>query len=543
MTVAVLIAGYAAKEEFGNFKTWTAGVSILNDGKAKNEKRAIDGIADLEKMMAGAKQYQESQFRARIAFLDQEIQRLNLARAKITSTDIFRGSSVESIIVDKAKLDIEIELLQQERNYLSNLLEALSGPQDLARVRQAHVRTYRNLENNEQEQAQLKLSHPVAIYNPLSNAYGALKNLEAAHANLLVANLSAYDAYLRKRAHLKQLEIATKEFHVRQDSFSAILTPTNDRLGELKSDLLNNWVSKVLRPITEVLPTALGILASIVLVSIGIKAFFYYVLAPAASRRPPVILLPESSGLLDTSRGNLSVDDKNQISAKQLSITIDANQELLIHPQYLQIARERGGKNMKWLMNNSYPWSSLLSGMFGLTRIQTAHGETITLGAPAEPFSEFGVIALPEGSAIALQPSGLIGVAYPQDQPVKISRHWRINSLQAWLTLQLRYLVFHGPAKLIVKGCNGVRIESASSGLELNQALTMGFSANLNYSTGPSEVFFAYLTGQKELLNDRFSGGPGFFVYKVTPYNGKKGGVTGRGLEGLTDTLLKVFGI
>jgi hypothetical protein len=45
------------------------------------------------------------------------------------------------------------------------------------------------------------------------------------------------------------------------------------------------------------------------------------------------------------------------------------------------------------------------------------------------------------------------------------------------------------------------------------------------------------------LFNDSFAGGPGFCVYEEMPYLGRRTGITGRGLEGLTDGLLKVFGI
>jgi hypothetical protein len=40
----------------------------------------------------------------------------------------------------------------------------------------------------------------------------------------------------------------------------------------------------------------------------------------------------------------------------------------------------------------------------------------------------------------------LIGIILPQDQPVAISSHCRLVSLHAWLTLQLRFIVFGGPA-------------------------------------------------------------------------------------------------
>ena len=45
----------------------------------------------------------------------------------------------------------------------------------------------------------------------------------------------------------------------------------------------------------------------------------------------------------------------------------------------------------------------------------------------------------------------------PAGAPANITRHWRLASLHAWLTLQLRYLVFHGPCQLLLKGCRGVR--------------------------------------------------------------------------------------
>jgi hypothetical protein len=118
-----------------------------------------------------------------------------------------------------------------------------------------------------------------------------------------------------------------------------------------------------------------------------------------------------------------------------------------------------------------------------------------------------------------------------------------VASVSAWLTLQLRFLVFHGPVTLIVKGCRGIRVESAAAGRSVNQAATIGFSANLAYSVSRYETFMPYLLGKQELFNDNFAGGPGYCIYEESPHFGKRGGITGRGLEGITDTLMKVFGI
>ncbi len=49
--------------------------------------------------------------------------------------------------------------------------------------------------------------------------------------------------------------------------------------------------------------------------------------------------------------------------------------------------------------------------------------------------------------------------------------------------------------------------------------------------------------GKQELFNDSFAGGDGFYVYEEMPHGRAKTGIFGRGIEGLTDSVLKVFGI
>ena len=45
------------------------------------------------------------------------------------------------------------------------------------------------------------------------------------------------------------------------------------------------------------------------------------------------------------------------------------------------------------------------------------------------------------------------------------------------------------------------------------------------------------------LFNDSFAGGPGIYVFEEMPYLGRRGGLTGRVLQGVTDVLLKFLGI
>ena len=77
----------------------------------------------------------------------------------------------------------------------------------------------------------------------------------------------------------------------------------------------------------------------------------------------------------------------------------------------------------------------------------------------------------------------------------------------------------------------------------INQAATLGFSANLDYRTVRCETFVPYLRGHEALFNDLFAGGPGWFIYEELPAREGRSGLTGRGLEGLLDAVLKAFGI
>ena len=284
---------------------------------------------------------------------------------------------------------------------------------------------------------------------------------------------------------------------------------------------------------------ALGILALALLVPVLVKALFYYVLAPIAARQPPVRILPDESapGIGAATPAGVSV-----------SVELAPGEELLVQSDFLQSSSQPARKRTRWLLNARLPFASLASGMFALTRIAPEPGATgtrIVLSSQHDPFGEVGVLELPRGAAMVLQPRGLAAVVQPADQPVKITRHWRLGSLHAWLTLQLRYLVFHGPCRLVLKGCRGVRAEAPQPGQPrlINQAATLGFSANLEYRTTRTETFASYLLGREALLNDLFAGAPGRFVYEQMPGGARRAGVTGRGLEGLADAVLKVFGI
>ena len=109
--------------------------------------------------------------------------------------------------------------------------------------------------------------------------------------------------------------------------------------------------------------------------------------------------------------------------------------------------------------------------------------------------------------------------------------------------MQLRFLVFHGPCRLVLKGRRGVRMEPAGDGRLVNRAATLGFDACVLYSSRRTETFVPYWLGKEDLFNDRFGGVDGSYLYEERPLDRRGNAVVGRGLEGLAEGVLRVFGI
>ena len=446
------------------------------------------------------------------------------------------------------KASAEIALLTREREMIEALLEVRAGQgrrialDDSRRQAVARFNASRQRWQAAQAQVQALERRPLAeARNVLCRTvrpavgcdnYRALIAARQARDSAWAENRSALRT-VRNIDRLRHIETETRE--VTADAASLV----SDQVGALEQELQRleqsagaNWLAWIRRPIQEMLPTALLILAIAIFGPALVKAFLYFVVAPAAARRKPVRLLPGDQG---------TVDEAAFASAVSQRIALRQDEELLLVPEAIQSSPHAGSKSTKWLLNADIPFSSLASGLVALVRFRGAEG-SVQVTATGDPLAEIGLVTLPAGSAMVVRPRALRGVVHPVGRPVAIRRHWRLG-LSAWLGLQLRYLVFHGPCTLIVQGSRGVRLERAGGGRGINRAATIAFSAGLDFSVRRSEAFAPYLMGRQDLLNHSFSGGPGFLVYEEMPRSGQRGSLWGRGLVGLGDAALKTIGL
>jgi hypothetical protein len=320
------------------------------------------------------------------------------------------------------------------------------------------------------------------------------------------------------------------------------LTKAQQDLTRLRSekDGLNNsnlpFLQRILLWGREVLPTAFGLLFLIVATPFLLRTIIYYGIAPLVEKLPPVRIInrePESAPGFKP-------------SAVSAEITIQPGEELLVHADFLQGLSQDAVKKTRPFLNWRIPVSSALSKMILLTSVTPAGKEStqVIISSTKDALGEVGILTLPEGSTIVMQPRALAGVVKPISGPIRISSEWRIGNLHSWLTLQLRYLVFHGPCQLIVKGCRGVKVEAldgAPSRL-IDQSATLGFSAHLDYSNTRCETFIPYLRGQRDLFKDLFAGHKGVFLCEEMPNRGDSAR-GGRVIESFFEGILKIFGL
>ncbi|MBW6513115.1 MAG: hypothetical protein K0A93_13555 [Desulfuromonadaceae bacterium] len=564
VVIAILIGGGFIKQKWDEFE-------IANDLKLAqlNESRTV--IEEMRKeaemsvaALVPSTRATEEQIEDSLKGIKQQLDNAQIKRKELwdTSSLIDRKNPTSLTFRKLIELDIQIKLLEQANSYTNQLykqakdhVQSLKYPKDtLAKFVAEKKRIDGSIRAN--IAALKKLSGQPVPFKERAQIWVWPPTWPPIYRDRRVDPLEVALAQLNKNKAKVQTDIA------KQEKLITILTNTRKALPfkvlpfeaegqrqleseieKLKKQLDDNWFQRAAKPVIKALPTALGIVFLIIVTPIAIKLFMFYVIAPLAARRPGIRLLPGSSGLIQFGANDeVKRTGIPRASTVSKSIILDDKSELLVHPEFLQSASLAAKKETKWLLDWTMPLTSLASGMYGLTRVYPDGSEPVVISSSQDPLLEISEIDLPAGSAVVLQPRCLVGIVQRPDDPVCIKGYWRFG-LSNWLTMQLRYVVFHGPARLIVKGCRGIRIEPVNTGRAINQAAMLGFSANLQYAVTRCETFGSYLMGKQELFNDRFSGKPGCCIYEETPHPNARTGVTGRGIEGVIDSLLKVFGI
>lgn len=315
MIITVLIAGNFLRKEYNDHKPLEALKDLERTGKVLDSHRLkVEG--DLLSRIAKLETASLDVLNSRVSAIDIGIkQKLSEKHRLGNGLSLLISTPVGVAYVEQKKLEVEIILLQQELDYLKQLISFITGSKELESLRENHVIAYNKLRVNESAQNRLETENPLAINNPVYYEYWRLKTLQKDHKPLVERNQSANVAYQQKNKLVQEIKESKREFNIRKEQIDAALLPIQITINEQKKRIEENWFKKAAGKINEVVWAAAGVLLAIILVPPAIKAFLYFAIAPLASRRPPICLLPEVSGAIE----DVAESDENGLNQTRVS--------------------------------------------------------------------------------------------------------------------------------------------------------------------------------------------------------------------------------
>ena len=555
--VLILVCGSWLRGEWQQVRAVAGELPALRAAQqraaAVQARLRAETMGDARRMSAATLQQLDARMRA----LDADI--LRLARQQAQMHDpvalLRAGADALPARLEQAALQgIELELRRQERAWLATLRSRLDVLLDLEAARR-HLEDLRLAYLGEfqvQEDAKKQLTAAYAGQGwfgrlfPYSAAGRHVRALETRVAAQTARTDAALARFRRQKGLVEQLPrapaLATLAIDERR--LAAAAAPLAERLRRAETFAAQSIAWQAWQAVRPVLGTALAVLVSWIVVPFAIRALFYFVLAPLAARaRPVVIADPRADDGRPFRAWRRLRGSAPQISAVSQRLTLGPGDEMLIRPAYCQSQPEHVEVGTKLLFDWSYWLPSIAAHLWLLNRLHAPRPAEIVVSSTVDALEEVALLDIPAGAAFVLQARGLAGVLYRRGQRPRIRSHWRLGTLHAWLTLQLRYLSFEGPATLVVKGRRGVRLEHAGAGRLVSQDATLGFSTNTRYSTVRARPFLPYMLGRRALLDDRFAGDDACYLYEEIPARGQAGYRERNPLEALVDAGLKALGV
>jgi hypothetical protein len=270
------------------------------------------------------------------------------------------------------------------------------------------------------------------------------------------------------------------------------------------------------------------------------RLFLYMVFAPLVSGRAPVLLGAQSEALPQVATSRTAIE-----------AMLAPGDTLWVKEKFLQASDEGLQKKTKTVFDWRMPFTCWAAGLTELIQMANrSEGATYraTFSSQENPNTELALVTVPAGASIVLRPSFLAGLVGAGGSRPRIRRHWRLFTMQSWVTGQFRYFEFVGPCRLLVAGSRGVRAEvlQAAPGNALparrtNQDATIGFTPGLAYRPVRAETFWAYFRGMNPLFDDLFEG-QGVFLCQETSAKGPQEQVR-KFWAGVRDGVLRGFGL
>lgn len=442
---------------------------------------------------------------------------------------LFLIRQLPEIILNKqeAALEERIERIRDGETLLSNLQDQVDG------IRGKIQSNQENVQELEKERAKLD-----TLWRTLTNIF-AREALRRQRGQLDALIDQKQQEIAQLQAQIAHISSRSRDTAAEQEQRKAEVATLERQLQQWHE--INNFLDDLFRlHLKLVAIEALKILMILLILPVLWKILAFYLLAPLVQNARPINF---------SSLGKLEMEDIGpfQESKPAIQTKLNANDVLLLRENFLQSSTEHSDKKTQYLMNWSYPFTSLACGLYLLTAIRPKNDRAtdlcqVTLSCQSDSAIELSQISLQQGSMMVFRPMFLAGLSFPHGKPPRIRSKWVFNRLHCWVNLRFRYLTIEGPVKLFFAAQRGVQMEAVQpvAGRRVNSNLTIGYSPQINHSPRRAETFLAYFRGANPLFDDFFAG-QGLTINQQVA--GNSGSIVRSLWEGFFNAFRKIFGL
>lgn len=259
------------------------------------------------------------------------------------------------------------------------------------------------------------------------------------------------------------------------------------------------------------------------------KAFWFYVVAPIASKAQPIQVAPPMGT-------HVTVSDPTSVQEVEL---ISGN-TICTRGNWVNAYPSEGvKKETRLLWSWKAPLVSYASGLHELTEWQMigTTSQSLKLCSGTDPNLKIVKVIFSQ-AALVVRPSSIVAIS----GNLQLTTCWKLASIHSWISGRLRHVIISGDGILYLCGYGNVHSETPQSKQRMSDNLLIAHDPGTFFRTVRTETFWPFLRGKAVLYDLQFED-QGLVVYQSATratVDGKR--PTHERFEGWIDLLLKPLG-
>jgi hypothetical protein len=399
--------------------------------------------------------------------------------------------------------------LEEESERLQRLVDELAAA---AAEREKYCRSWNPIKRWMCAEVEARTNRTREVVEPLVQSTQASRDLLSQQLDEAKRAFAAFDAgEFRQRAQSAEALLLRAALAEQANAAERTKQTLADARRELRLAVdasLSPW-NWLQRELFLVGPSLFGVVFLVLVTPWLQRVFAYFAFMPLVERARAIQLVESSAGRI-----------KAGSAERSLAVSLEPGEKCWARAEYVRPVE--GYTRSQWLFDWGAPFVSYAAGLSILTRIEvpadTSRRLVTTLSSPEHSDSYLIEVSLDGASGFVFHPRHLVAVI----GEVQLWTVWRVWSLHAWATGQLRYIAVRGTGRCVFEGFGDLVAATVDDSRQrIEQELVVAFDAGLEYGTARTETFLPYLLGRTPLVDDVFTG-RGIYLWQKNTRRHKK---------------------